>query len=53
MLEGDALLPPERLGDDEPERLTAEGMERVRDPNLRSITGIDCSRQPTRKPSSK
>jgi len=43
VLEGDAILSPELLGDDEPERLTAEGMKGMRDPNLRRIGGIACS----------
>jgi hypothetical protein len=43
VLEGDAILTPEGLGDYEPERLTSEGMERVRDPNLRQISGINSS----------
>ena len=38
VLEGDAILSPELLGDDEPERLPPEGMKRVRDPNLRWIS---------------
>jgi hypothetical protein len=40
VLERDAILSPERLGDDEPERLPPEGVKRVRDPNLRWIGGI-------------
>jgi hypothetical protein len=42
VLERDAILSPERLGDDEPERLPPEGMKRMRDPNLnlRWIGGI-------------
>jgi hypothetical protein len=38
VLEGDAILSPEGLGDDEPERLVPEGMERVCDQNLRRIS---------------
>ena len=32
-LQSDAVLPPQRLGDDEPARLPAQGMERMGDPN--------------------
>ena len=39
MLEGDAVLAPEGLGDNETERLPPQGMERMRDQNLRWITG--------------
>jgi hypothetical protein len=38
MLERDAALTPELLGDDKPERPTSEGMERVRDSNQRWIS---------------
>jgi hypothetical protein len=41
MLDGDAVLTPELLGDDEPERPTSEGMERVRDSNQRWISATD------------
>jgi len=43
VLEGDALLAPERLGDYEPEGLAPERMKRMRDPNLRRISGIACN----------
>jgi len=49
VLEGDTILAPELLGDDEPERLAPEWMKRVRDQNLRRITGIGCSRQLSRR----
>jgi hypothetical protein len=45
VLEGDSILSPELLGDDEGKRLALEGMKRVRDQNLRRITGTGCSRQ--------
>jgi hypothetical protein len=32
-LDGDAVVPPELLGDDEPERLAPQGVERVDDPD--------------------
>jgi hypothetical protein len=50
MLEGDSILSPERLGDDEPERLAAERMKRVRDLDQRWISGAGCSRQLSRRP---
>jgi hypothetical protein len=40
MLEGDAILSPERLGDDEPEGLAPKRVKRVGDPNLRRIGQI-------------
>ena len=53
MLEGDSILSPELLGDDEPKRLAPEGMKRVRDQNLRRISGTGCTRQLSRRPRSK
>jgi hypothetical protein len=43
MLEGHAILSPERLGDDEPKGVTPEGMKRVRDANQRRISQISGS----------
>ena len=43
MLEGDSILSPELLRDDERERLAPEGMKWVRDQNLRRISGTGCS----------
>ena len=49
VLEGDAIFSPELLGDDEPERLAPEGMKRVRDQNLRRLSGTGCIRQLSRR----
>jgi len=43
LLDGDAVLAPEPLGDDEREGLAAEGMKRVGDPNQWRINGMRCS----------
>jgi hypothetical protein len=43
MLEGDAILSPERLGDYKPKALAPERMKRMRDPNLRWISGTSGS----------
>jgi hypothetical protein len=52
MLEGDSILSPELLGDDEPKRLPPEGMKSVRDQNLRRISGTGCTRQLSRRATS-
>ena len=53
MLEGDSILSPELLGDDEPKRLAPEGMKRVRDQNLWRISDTSYTRQLSRRRKSK
>jgi hypothetical protein len=43
MLEGDAVLPPELLGNNEGEGLPAERVEGMSDPNQRRINSMGCS----------
>jgi hypothetical protein len=43
VLERDAVLAPELLSDDEPERLVPQGVKRMDDPNQRRINGTRCS----------
>lgn len=43
VLERDAVLAPELLGDDEPEGLAPQRVERMDDPNQRWIKGTRCS----------
>jgi len=43
VLEGDAVLAPELLGDHKREGLPLQGMEGMGDPNQRWINGTGCS----------